>query len=94
MEGDVLTDLEASPYLRPVEVQMALRKAFDKNPTLAQGTSSMRVPQSHAHPPLPPGFLTMGRKSTHSYREHMNLYNRQTGSNPRLSEPSSGEMRQ
>ncbi len=88
MDGDVLTDLEASPYLRPVDVQMALNKAFDKNPTLAQGTSSMRIPQSHAHPPLPQGFLTMGRSSSHSYREHMNLNKKQTGSNPRLSEPA------
>ena len=81
-DGDQLTELEASPYISPIDVHAALSKSRPRSSTI--GTSSVRVPPSHPYPSLPEGFLTLGRRGPHSRQRPDKRY---TGSNPRLSEP-------
>ena len=78
--GSIIAELEASPYLSPIDVQLALSKSRTRNPATL-GTSSVRIPPSRPYPSLPEGFLTLGRNSVPSFNS------RKIGSNPRLSDP-------
>ena len=89
-DGDSIFDIEASPYLQPVQVQMALGRHSTLNaPTASTATTaSEKVPKQRPYPSLPDGFLTLRRnhplEKSHSFREKPSKH--QSGSIPRLSE--------
>ena len=67
--GYSVTDLEASPYLQPIQIQQAINEYSSRNGP--RNYFSMRLPKPRPHPSLPEGFMNQqsSLERTHSFRE-------------------------
>lgn len=67
--GYSATDIEASPYLQPIQIQQAINEYSTRNGP--RNYFSMRLPKPRPHPSLPEGFMNQrsSLERTHSFKE-------------------------